>query len=632
MCGTNDKNAVGDDADRQRDADVPRREIRCHAAPALDLDVLPPPDYVNALIADLPLPARLSVRVRENMTNVVAAQVRIVKGMTNYQVPTDNNGLADFGNIDAGDWDVTVTLDATHNNNSRYVPRGTVRVQLAPMVHEEIVQVDATVRVPLGIGRALLQNTWVRFYLPQAVGSGGPAEGQCMWISVACNAGRLVYHGNAPTNAVITTFAPGGDDWDWIPAGAGGWRFCRLLDADADVTITLHESGFAREAAAFDSNAVIPWNFYFWSNCRRMGATGVAFLDRNDPLNTRHCDPFQRFDAQFAGAGAFAWESDPAHTTHNDLAMPHPGNPKTWEGHCNWMGAASVIFERPQNSAPFTLEDLKLYAAEFAANNLDAAHIWNLEETTNAFVHANAINVANLYYANDFPVYPLERLRVGARRGGGPAPGWWNARLVTERQLVGPVLGNAAATFFSHVREQIGTRGRMLLCDLRQSYTLVMTTQQEHAKAAEIWNQAVFYYEAVFREHPDSDVHATDERQAQDLAVDFRIWANSDGVLPTDHMPGTYAHGSLAVNNGSSWSRRYTMRLQFANGGQLIVNDPHNRWENATNLAGNAFYFLPRYLDRVTAIRAAPRDGGGNPACTRARVTAAGLVLRALNA
>jgi hypothetical protein len=579
----------------------------------------------------------------------------------NRRGPTDNQGLVDCGQMQRGNHTITVPLPPSNApfpecqcgvcraqgaTPIRYRAWQQVEYQAANIQNDRLqnnpvdVFVDECVRIRLGWPLNVAQRAWLRLYLPTAVGSGGQGMGQCMWLEVRRAAGSLEYYGDSPTNAVLNTFNQDGSIWYGNQAGA--WHYFHLLGGAGQVTINLTEQGFSRETAGFDSDAVIPWNFYFWSCSRLMApnaATPVTFLEPNDVSNASLRSPFRTFDNYFGlGTDSFDWETDPTNSGHNDLALgAHGANPKTWEGHCNWMCAASVIFEPPQDFDPFDFEELKVFAAEFAANNTQSASVWAIEDRVSQLGNAQQQAVQNLLLANSVDKYPLALLDAGLNLN---LPPLMQQRSNADAPAIRPALAKLAGTFFQEMQDHIGVQGHLLFCDLRSGYDPTTVTGQQpaavaalkviSAKAAEVWNQAVFYYQAQYLEHADSLQQAGEQRQAQDLHVYLTFYANSDGVLPTDHVPATYQGGDVVLTQ-NNWSRQARVRLQFTNGGNLDADDALNNWEACTDPAGQAHYFLPRTIDRIVAVRNQPVNGGGNPYVTRARVEALGLQFRNIN-
>jgi len=646
-----------EDSKKKEKKTVPKKEIRCSSSlEEVDEDVVlrevlverAPPRVPDPEPEPLPPPpppttARLRVHVRCGATDIEAADVVITpQGQAAHPaVPTGNDGFADCGMLLAGPWSVTVGLNGLHHNDESYVaPAAATPVDLVAGVDQDVtVDVDPMIRLRLGHQEAnVAARTWLRVWLPVAAGSRADERGHFMWLTFDVPAGQLSYHGTDPANAQLAAY-DAVQTWRIHAAGAGGWHYFQLLGATASITVELHEQGFARETADHDSAAVIPWNFYFWSNSRLMAAnpdTPVAFLDAADGQNASTRSPFQDFDGEFGlGTASFDWESNPAHDGHNDLALLAP-NPKTWEGHCNWMGAASIIFRAPVNHARFDAENLKLLASEYAANNVQSESLWSLEEVLAPHAH----QVLNVSFANAVVNYPLAVLDPGRVM----PPNKVVAR-AQDAVALAPALATAASTFFGVLRRRIGELGQLVTSDLRASYDpslivagtpnpqVIAALQAIGVKAREVWNQTVFFYSVSYIEHPNAGAagHATELRTAQDLRATLTFYANSDGVLPTDHQPARFENDDIVIE-ANNWSRRARLRLQFTNGGDFDPNAAENAWETCTSIDGLSHYFMPRTLDRITGIRVAPANGGGNPFVTLARLQTLGLVLRAINA
>lgn len=322
-----------------------------------------------------PVQYRLRVRVCYwQRQNTVVPNARIQVDHNNMPAPGGDN-YADCGLFNAGMRTITVLRSAA--NPLPFVPRVDEQINLQNDQDLD-VYVDQCVRVPLGIQTNLpfvetVDDTWIRFWTPTVVGSGA-AGGHCMFLRCERDAGTETYHDGNP-------YAAGNreDDWFFPPPGAAGWRYFKSEGA-AQVTITLLERAWAREAQDTASQPIVPWNFYFWSASSVMPAnpnTPVAFLTAGDPGNASGYSPFERFDVHFAtGGAAFAWESNPAHITHNDLGLAAPNN--SWVGHCDYMVRASIVLDTPAAAHGFDVEELKLLAAEFAANHVQPGTVWQL--------------------------------------------------------------------------------------------------------------------------------------------------------------------------------------------------------------------------------------------------------------
>ncbi len=564
---------------------------------------------------DEPQTARLQVRVHgggNDLDGVVVTATPQPAGAAMVQATGQGApaGRADFGDVATGTWRITIAFVAGDANDGGYVVRpGHVDVDLAAGDDRNVdVEVDPKIRIRLGWQEpGVADRTWVRFYLPRITGSGGAGNGHVMRVRLDLSAGRLEYHGTNPANPVLQTF-PAGAHFQDLPAQAGQWHYAQLRGAGANIQVDLWERAFARDTPAFNAPALIPWNFYFWSSSRRMaaGATSpVAFLAHNDARNVSGYSPFQKFDQAFGlGTASFTWESNPAHDGHNDLAMAQP-NPITWQGHCNWMGAASIIFQPPvvavgPNAVNFDIEELKLFAAEFAANNVDSTRVWDLTTYPAPESATSAVHLVPRHTRDD-----------------ATAVDWKRRQAANDRQWSGQV----AEGFWATLRAELAGQGSPLLLDMRA----VHNTNNPRGSSDEIWNQALFHYEAWYREHPSAQNAHAGDRQAQDLQITLQIYANADDFLPSTNPPATYGAGDVTVQP-NHWRRDYMFRLQCSPTGDVVAGDALNSWEDADS-GGNPCY-MPRYLSRINGIRPAPINAGGNPHVTAQRVQQLGLQRR----
>jgi hypothetical protein len=571
--------------------------------------------------------ARLRVRVllwQDRTVEIEGAMVSVDHGPAVATVDHGDGIYADFGQLPLGVHQVRVVR--AHPDPLVLMPRVGLpdltyiaRMQVwGPNLQADLLQdvhVDQCVRLKVGhatpvTGADTGDQSWGRCWLPAIVGYGG-AFGYLMWFGVDVDAGALDDHGASPANPAVP--APASEA---LAPGAAGWRYFRLHGpAAANVTIDLCEQGFAREADDPASSPIIPWNFYFWSASRSMTGTGaigvyevsgivpVAFLraldadngniefvtpDRHHhPIANPHgISPFERFDTHFGldpAASAMAWEQSPLHLTHNDLlGMP---NPATWIGHCNMMCAASIVFDEPVNTAEFDAEELKLFAAEFAANTVITQNVWALPD--------DVVRVAPVTAAPD------------------PADPQWRT---IRKAATASQLGAAALGMLEALRHYLGQRGFPLLTDMRAAYN----QNNVRGTADEVWNQVVFKYFISYQEQVNPVPHATEERQAQDLRLNLTLYANADGGLPTMHLPAQAVNGDVVPNNDHTcWKRTLDLRLQFTNAGQPGA-DPLNTCTSCVNVGPECF--LPRYLAPVETVTAAIGEGEGNPHVTLDRL------------
>jgi len=607
MCCFGDRNTEArDDANEQSDREVPRRMSECEVV-QVEEEVDPPQAHLQVLVHgdghDLD-DVRVTATLEDHDPLVCT---------TGTDAAT---GVADFGDVDPGIWHITITFEEDDANDRAYVIRpGEVEVDLDENAdHEERIEVDPKLRIRLGYEQGGVQaRTWIRFYVPRIVGSGGNGKGHYMALHISSSAGQLQYRGTDPTNDIVETFDVG-DTWQNLAAQGPGWHYAQLVNSDANVTIWLYEQGFAREAGEHDADPIIPWNFYFWSSSRLMAAgneTPVAFLASDDVRNMSGYSPFEKFDEEFElDTQSFDWEADPQHDSHNDLGRNEP-NPITWQGHCNWMGAASIVLQTPvgiqgpQHNVDFDAEELKLFAAEYAGNHTQDTKVWELSDHADV-MPGNASSVIHLLPA--LVVHdPL-------------APQWKCDRAAQDRLLLGPV----AAGFFTTLRDQLAHNGHPLLLDMRATY---QDGEALRTKSDEVWNQASFYYEAWYSEHGDASDRDADTRQAQDLAVSITLHANADGELPTTDPPADVVNDNIVMDPGHSWNRTYVLRLQFTNNGNVDPNDASNTWDECKS--GDADCFLPRYLARIDDVLGEAIEGGANPFVTPGRIATLGLARRA---
>ncbi len=541
----------------------------------------------------------LRVLIRWHQGGAVAANVRVSLDGGAART-TGADGYVDFGPVARGRHAIALLPDL--RTPREYVPRtDPVAIEYLIDDHDEECEVDQVRRIRLGHDLQVAANgVWLRWWLPRIVGSGVLHQGHSMWMSLTTSAGAVSFHGLDPGGAAIALV----NDLHVPRVGDAAWWYCRVTGGgNATVRAELAEEAYSRVGQAHDANALIPWNFYFWSAAVVMAAnanTPVAFLQAADARNARGRSPLELFDVHLNLQGndrAFAWEIDAAHPDHNDL---HGGANATWVGHCNMMGAASVVVAEPQAHVASTLdaEEMKLICAEWAGNHVTSTHVWSLDNYQ--FQHGRARTVVP------------SLLAVNAAD-----PGWRAQRKTADRA----VAGRAAAQFFAALRQYLGANGEPLLCDMRAAYN----AQNVVATSSEVWNQALFLYRARYREHPDA-AHGNDARDAQDLAMQVLVYANSDGQLPTNTFPATMQNDVITLGP-VNWRRTYVFRLQFTNDGLPDANDATNEWVESKRGADEVY--LPGYVAHITAVSRAAGAGDGNPKITTAHVEALGVAFSA---
>lgn len=583
-----------------------------------------------------PVTARLRVRVllfQDLAVAVAGASVTLDNGVTVLTAAHGDGIYADFGHLPLGDHQVRV---------QRAAPDPLVivaRPPLAPLAYiarteawtvhlladmQADVHVDQCLRLRLGhpllvSGATTGDRSWLRCWLP-ACAAAGATPAYRMRFDIAASAGLLHSHGNAPEGPAVAAVPSA-----TVPPSAAGWRYFRFSGAAvANVTPALTEQGFARENAAFDAAPIIPWNFYFWSASRTMTwddvnddfrvstTKPVAFLRANDAANVgityvypngdvspignpSAISPFEVFDTHFglpAATSAMAWEQDPVHVAHNDLGN-HLPNPNTWEGHCNMMCAASIVFAAPVSSVHFDAESLKLFAAEYAGHSVSTQNVWTLPDDVSRVAPVTAAPIAA-----DRPWRTVEKL--GHARA----------------------LGSAGQTMLEALRTYLGGRGLPLLTDMRASFN----DANRRGSADEVWNQVVFKYQVTFSEHAAAEaLHPAEERKGQDLILALSLYANSDGELPTMTMPGHQVADDVVHAPATCWQRTIHLRLQFINAGQPGP-DALNTCTSCLNVATECY--LPRYLAPVSSVVVGPGPGDGNPHITLGRLQAPDLNLQ----
>ncbi len=411
-------------------------------------------------------------------------------------------------------------------------------------------------------------------------------------------------------------------------------------------------------------------------------------------------EPLVKYDDKFSGGASPAadWESDPAND--HKLVADRDNPTKYFEGHCNWASAASIYFAKPEtiedadNGNTFHDEELKLLAMEWTANHETGSKAFALGtqgDVTNprddavnlrAPVTARSADQVQVKATADYnaPVgvdnaadlvnnqtYTVEMSSCGSPTNGWfktPAGDWIPAASLEfeddgekDSAALRSKYGIEAAALHKALREKIATEGKAMVSDLRAS---------AGSSPDEVWNQAVFMYEATFHEHPDADeLYGGGVQAASDIVARVNLWANAD-TFPSDAMPARWTGDDVElttyqqrVRRGDeiievprlhAWCRNLLYRLLFNpedgeiddawTGGDWMVccqgwNNDFEAWDNAIALPTRSHHFAPGYLSELGT----PNNCGnhnvvgthtaGNPHVKLAELQDLGMELRA---
>jgi len=547
---------------------------------------------------------RVRVLLYQDTGHAIGGARVVVDGRS--PVTTNPNGIADFGQIPKGAYKIKVEPTGVdplsecqcHICHPPVLPKKyfCLREQEYPEVNHQQnetkdVYVDQCVRAKLGgvtqvVGPSTVSNTWIRFYLPQTKGAtDNQGSGYTTTWQLETDNGQLELLDGRTANKHEGIMGP-------QPAG---WYYARLVGGDAgtaNITLQMREEAYAREGEGYNQKPLIPWTFFYWPTNQGNNTTS-----RHPCENDRRGSPLYALDKLFNRDpenrnSAFGWERDPTHA--------HCNEGSSWAGHCNIAASASIIFEEPPkdyiygpNRCPkwfrhlfkghkyrLDCEGLKLVASEFAGHH-------SVTELCVMLDKNQGVDLDTLRSVDGDPEWKQEDKRNRQRE-----------------------FGSYAVHFLGTLQRELGELGFPLLTDVR---TGTKTGKKRDSAITEVWNQAVYFYRVDYREHPESESEhpGSEERQAQDLKLEVKIFWNEDywptygQNLQTAEVVETEGRFQITPREEdrrkmSLW-RALWMRLQFSSNGQVNNDDPLNALERCFGKGQRSFY-LPRYLMKIREV------------------------------
>jgi hypothetical protein len=381
------------------------------------------------------------------------------------------------------------------------------------------------------------------------------------------------------------------------------------------VDCTFIQKGYARESAAPNARPFVPWNFHFWPFAR-------TFTDGTKNPHAGEAENILRKYARAFGKSekvAAEWEHD-----HHGLDVGDG-----WMGHCHLAAAASILFEQPiartmdsraGRGAPvaFTEDDLELLATEWVGNFCDqkpqeysvaeGADVWDHIPEMKGQRYVHLLKPSDL----DLPVEQLKEVFKKAVTAFAPAFDSSKVDAMADRaSRLSPPQRDA-------IKETFGQRGHFLYQVLIDQILVRGEALEGDLCAAgagngpnEVWNHAVFYYEAHFRAIDGS-------ADTDPLFVEVTILMVANADLPEPPSPGAPADvlffrgGRAEVNvNQTRWESRkvrQVMNLAFSVAGDLIEDRRRNRWLHAQSGDGGRELYAPRYLAVIAPVQANPGE------------------------
>lgn len=339
-----------------------------------------------------------------------------------------------------------------------------------------------------------------------------------------------------------------------------------------NVWATFTEVGVARvQEANDDSDPLIPWNFWYFPNAASRRDVSAWGSDKIQPC--------QKYERAFGRSGVLAWEK----LNHNDPS----GTTEAWHGHCHNSAPASIYFDEPPaeglkfNGESFLCEELKFFAAEF-------------------------VGLYGAWLPNGW-ILP----GTGPKKRRGP---YHEHKPADDSARFGTVIGDFHNLLVAHILKN----NNAVMMDLRD------VSGSDHN---EVWNQAVYKFQARMWEHTPHD-------NWLDMEFETHLFANED-TLPND--VSSSGRPANIVANGprpggkpkdvepSGRERRDELlryRLIYDNNGAIQVKNERNEWTSVVKVGKESVQLhAPRFLFSPAKPLADVKQGAsGNVTIQRADV------------
>lgn len=372
--------------------------------------------------------------------------------------------------------------------------------------------------------------------------------------------------------------------------------------------------GVARESANQSSAPIIPWNFHFWPSARQFpsGATNPMIQTMEDILR-KYAKGFGKSESDI-----LRWERD-----NHEVAVG-PG----WGGHCHLAAGASILFKQPvartvnvpgsaSAQVAFSEEDLEFLAAEWFGGFGGKLIVFALDKRGTEPWHAL---LPDRYYTQllkpsetKLPAPDLARRLEQAIVAFNPSLASKAAEMAKKAtargnlgDLVAVTFAQAAVDFYQALIVHLYKNGNALEADLRGSGA--SSTPQE------VWNHAVFYYEAAYKEILPAE--RWDPVNNNYMEIELLLVANYDYPQPpSPGLPAVVSQGFVDVNNARAPSRkvRFSFDIAFDKGsGDMAKSDSRNHWRSCRDGTTNDELYAPAYLAELALVGVTPQTAESN--------------------
>lgn len=419
-----------------------------------------------------------------------------------------------------------------------------------------------------------------------------------------------------------------------------------------EVSCKFRQTGVARNGTSDKDPPLIPWNFHFWPSAQTFtdGTTNPAIAKMETVLRNY--------------AKAFNHNGDEA--VKFEASHHQPAIGEKWVGHCHFIARASILFERPVDTSvavpgkpsekvSFTEEELWFLAGEWFGGWATRQFEYTYKDGYPPFESqqfrdedGKPVTVAGALpdrFLGDFlkpseldlpEAQLIDRIKAAIVA--------YDPSLQPRAQKLAQVLANMgraqikmlfgqrAAFFYSALVENLHVRKEPLVGDMRG--------EEAGNTAPEVWNHAVFLFEASFKEILPLDEAGKPDPSSlknQDfMEISLTTVANEDyGQLPSASKEAvkppalTEPDGSVNVSSGNVENRksRHVLHIAFdASSGDIKIptqveaeaqklGDDRHRWLKCR--AGADDIYIPRTLAKVlpvaTKVPPATRTAASKP-------------------
>lgn len=359
-----------------------------------------------------------------------------------------------------------------------------------------------------------------------------------------------------------------------VPKGEFGEYFViAKATAGQKVLCTFMQTSFARDGTRDSDPPLIPWTFWYWPT-----AQGNMYWDKAGDVMAR----FGKAFGKDPDACKAAEQTD--HKTDKVSTIPF----FDWQGHCHLAAPASILFEEPKagahNGQKFDADELKFLALEFWGNyGRMLPSVWELKRGKPVgkfhlpayFKPGEPKNRANLIHglkhdpkigvSNEAAEDPqankqLEELADVLIQQGGGAAGF--------ETTINQWMGELAAEFYQFLIDHIRVEKQPVTGDMR--------AYEPGKGPEEVWNHALFWYEAFYLEHIP-DAAAGEAEDQNDMVISCVLRVNLDN--PLDVGPPARISGNKTIPiDLASHAYMNLWRIRFDGAGKIVVTDQRNRW------------------------------------------------------